>query len=394
MKTADFIKSLSSAISKGISVIQNSTSVILNGVKNLTAAVLLTMTALSCVHQFPDETTPADLVLKLKFNIDIDVNVEMNMNTEINTETGTESKSQTRAMSSETHDIRYIVKFFRFTSGEMVSDPIYEHIFTIDDINVHEFSENLEISEGHYRIFVWADYVEQGGIEDNHYKTDDFPRIELNLSESGDYQGSSESRDAYVGYTDIDVVRYGSNEKPVEADIDIHRPLAKFVIISNDLDEFVTKIIQQRAELQKDDALTKAVDLDEFDVRFYYQGDENIMYNAPTTFDVFADKPVATAAGLNFSSYIREVMNEDTGKMEAQLGFDYIFVNGNETHTRVAVGVYNKDGEQVAMTPSFKIPLKRNQVTFVRGSFLMHNVEGGIAVNPGFAGPDYNYEIK
>ena len=414
MRTADFIKSLSSAISKGISVIQNSTSailngtsVILNGVKNLTAAVLLATTALSCVHQFPDESTPADLVLKLKFNLDIDVNVEMNMNTEINTGIGTESKSLTRAMSSETHDIRYIVKFFRFTNGEMVSDPVYEHIFTMDDIHAHDFSENLEIAEGHYRIFVWADYVEQGGIEDNHYKTDGFPRIELNLSESGDYQGSSESRDAYVGYTDIDVVRYGSNEKPVEANIDIHRPFAKYVVISDDLEEFVTKIIQQRTARLKEqaaagliteeaaeEALTKSIDLDEFDVRFHYQGDESTMYNAPTTFDIFADKPVATAAGLNFSSYITEVTNEDTGKIEAQLGFDYIFVNGSETHTRVAVGVYNKDGEQVAMTPSLKIPLKRNQVTFVRGSFLMHNVEGGVAVNPGFDGPDYNYEIK
>ena len=79
---------------------------------------------------------------------------------------------------------------------------------------------------------------------------------------------------------------------------------------------------------------------------------------------------------------------------EAQLGFDYIFVNGSDTHTRVVVGVYDEEGEQVAMTSSMKIPLKRNHVTYVRDSFLMRNVEGGVEINSGFAGPDFNYEIK
>lgn len=380
---------------------------ILSAAKNLLTTLLLAIAAASCVHEFPNETTPADFILNLKFNIDIGVNVDVNMNTEINTDISTGSKSSTKVLNSETHDIRYIVKFFRFVNGELVTDPVYEHIFTMDDINVHTFTENLEIAEGHYRIFVWGDYVEQGGVDDNHYNTADFPKISLNIPETGTYTGSSESRDAFVGYTDIDIVRYGKSEKPVEAFIDIHRPLSKFVVISDDLEEFVTKITQLRAAELKQQAadgliteetaeeiLTKSVDLDDFDVRFYFQGDESTMYNAPVTFDVFADKPVATAPGLNFTSSISDIMNSETGKREAQLGFDYIFVNGNETHTRVVVGVYNKDGEQVAMTPSIKIPLKRNQVTYVRGGFLMHNVEGGIAVNPGFEGPDFTYEIK
>lgn len=372
-------------------------------IRNLLLGVILVLGAVSCVHEFPDETTPADIVLKLQFNIDIDVNVEMNMNTEINTEL----KSSTKVLNSETHDIRYMVKFFRFMNGEMITEPIYEHTFTVDDINVHEFEERLEIAEGHYRIFVWGDYVEQGGIEDHHYITSDFPRISLNLSESGTYEGSRESRDAYIGYTDIDVVRKGGSQTSVEANIDIHRPLAKFVVISDDLEEFVTKITQQKlaqlreqaasgqiSEEEAEIAATKAVDLSEFEVKFFFQGDESTIYNAPVTFDAFSDKPVATRPCLNFTSDIVETYNNETGKKEAQLGFDYLFVNGSETHTRIVVGVYNQDGEQVAMTKSMKIPLKRNQATYVRGGFLMQNVEGGVSIDPGFDGPDYNYEIK
>lgn len=372
-------------------------------IRNLLLGVILVLGAVSCVHEFPDESTPAAIVLKLKFNIDIDVNVEMNMNTEGNPDL----KSSTKVLNSETHDIRYIVKFFRFMNGEMITEPVYEHIFTVDDINVHEFEERLEIAEGHYRIFVWGDYVEQGGIEDHHYVTSDFPRISLNLPESGTYAGSQESRDAYVGYTDIDVARKGISQTPVEANIDIHRPLAKFIVISDDLDEFVTKITQQKlaqlreqaasgqiSEEEAEIAATKAVDLSEFEVKFFFQGDESTIYNAPVTFDAFSDKPVATRPGLNFTSDIVETYNNETGKKEAQLGFDYLFVNGSETHTRVVVGVYDKNGEQVAMTRSMKIPLKRNQATYVRGGFLMQNVEGGVSIDPGFDGPDYNYEIK
>ena len=372
-------------------------------IRNLLLGVILVLGAVSCVHEFPDETEPAEVVLKLEFNIDIDVNVEMNMNTEINTGLN----PSTKTLTSETHDIRYIVKFYRFMNGELVPKPVYEHTFTVDDINTHEFEENLEIAEGQYRIFVWGDYLEQGGMEDHHYVTSDFPRISLNLPESGTYAGSQESRDAYVGYTDIDVVRRGASQGPVEAEIDIHRPLAKFIVISDDLDEFVTKITQQRLALLREQAAsgqiseedaelaaTKAVDLNEFEVKFFYQGDESTLYNAPVTFDAFSDKPVATRPGLNFTSDIVEIYNSGTGKKEAQLGFDYLFVNGSETHTRVVVGVYDKNGEQVAMTKSMKIPLKRNQATYVRGSFLMQNVEGGVSIDPGFDGPDYNYEIK
>ena len=367
---------------------------------------LLSMVASSCVHEFPDESTPAEIVLKLEFNIDIDVNVEMNMNTEINTGMTPDLKSGTKELNSETHDIRYLVKFFRIVNGEMIKAPVYEHTFTVDDINVHEFEENLEISEGQYRIFVWGDYVEQGGIDDYHYVTSDFPLISLNLPESGPYIGSLESRDAYVGHTDINVIRYGQTEQCVEADIDIQRPLAKFVILSSDLDEFVTKVTEMRLAALKEQAsagllseeeaqlaATKTVNLDEYDVRILYQGDENTMYNAPTAFDVFSDKPVATTPGLSFTSELKETINPDTGAKEALLGFDYIFMNGSESHTRVVVGVYDKDGEQVAMTPSIKIPLKRNQVTYVRGKFLMENTKGGVAIDPGFSGPDFNYVI-
>lgn len=367
-------------------------------------AVLL-LSAVSCVHEFPDETTPADFLLKLRFNIEINVNT--NVNSDVHGGKAPDEVPDTRTLNSKTHDIRYIVKFYRLVNGDMATEPSYEHVFTVDDITVHELEESLEIDEGHYRLFVWADYVPQGSSEDDHYRTDGFPIIEMNIPQTGCYEGSLESRDAYVGYTDIDVVRYGKNMRPVEADIDIHRPLAKFVVISDDLDEFVTKITQQRNSelmqkasaglLSTDEAelaATKAVDLDEFDVKFYFMGDESVVYNAPTTFDVYSDKPVATAPGLSFTSKLVQVANPETGMMEAQLGFDYIFVNGNDTHTRVVVGVFNKDGEQVSMTKSMKIPLKRNHVTYVRDGFLMQNIEGGAVVEPGFDGPDFNYEIK
>ena len=59
----------------------------------------------------------------------------------------------------------------------------------------------------------------------------------------------------------------------------------------------------------------------------------------------------------------------------------------------VAVGVYDKNGTQLAMTPSIAVPVKKNQETVVTGSFLIENISGGAVINPDFSG-DHNYEIK
>ena len=76
--------------------------------KYLFLSILLFVSAVSCVHEFPDEATPADFMLKVQFNIGIEVNA--NVNADIHNSLNTNSMSGTRSLDSETHDIRYIVK--------------------------------------------------------------------------------------------------------------------------------------------------------------------------------------------------------------------------------------------------------------------------------------------
>ena len=75
------------------------------------------------------------------------------------------------------------------------------------------------------------------------------------------------------------------------------------------------------------------------------------------------------------------------------LGYDYIFVNGTETTLAISVEVYNRDGELMSSTNPINVPIVRSKMTVVKGEFLTSKATGGITINPGYDGDDYNIEI-
>ena len=77
----------------------------------------------------------------------------------------------------------------------------------------------------------------------------------------------------------------------------------------------------------------------------------------------------------------------------ARLGFDYVMVNGRESSVMVAVGLFDENGVRLSMTNPIEVPLKRSMLTTVKGSFLMQDTGGGVAINPDFDG-EYNIIIR
>ena len=78
---------------------------------------------------------------------------------------------------------------------------------------------------------------------------------------------------------------------------------------------------------------------------------------------------------------------------EITLGFDYIFVNGNETTLSISVEVYNSKGEKMSSSNPVNVPIVRSKMTLVKGEFLTSKATGGVSINPGYDGEDYNVEI-
>ena len=128
--------------------------------------------------------------------------------------------------------------------------------------------------------------------------------------------------------------------------------------------------------------LLQSIDLGEFYVVF--------RYNAfmPCSFNMFTDKPADSWTGMSFTS---RMYTEN--EMEMTLGYDYIFVNGTETTLAISVEVYNRDGELMSSTNPINVPIVRSKMTVVKGEFLTSKATGGITINPGYDGDDYNIEI-
>jgi hypothetical protein len=103
---------------------------------------------------------------------------------------------------------------------------------------------------------------------------------------------------------------------------------------------------------------------------------------------MFTDKPADAWTGIAYTSTMRV-----EGDKAVLLGYDYIFVNGSETTLSISVEVYDKDGELMSSSNPVLVPIVRNKLTVVKGSFLTTLASGGVAINPSFAGDDYNVQI-
>ena len=333
------------------------------------ACALLCITSCA-VHEWP-EPTPADVIVNLDFDTQMPQYKVLN-------EEGTRSSHDGRD-----YDIRYTIAAYRLLQdGSYAEEPFLLKVFSKDEIEELNASFRFSIDEGSYRFYVWTDFVLAGTRSDYFYNTTSFRRISLR----GTHEGNNDFRDAFSGSADLKVIRRGSKETPSTVTVQMRRPLAKFEFITTDLQEFITKTIEAMIRKEEAEAAAKAgetkseggtktpvVDLEKYTVVFFYSG------YMPNAYNMMEGKPCDSATGVKFSSAISTIDNHD-----ARLGFDYVFVNGEESSVMVTVALYDEEGTQLSISRQIEVPIKRSMLTTVRGSFLMQNTGGGVAIDPGF----------
>ncbi len=335
----------------------------------LAACALLCITSCA-VHEWP-EPSPADVIVNLDFDTQLPQYKVLN-------EEGTRASHDGRD-----YDIRYTIAAYRLLQdGSYAEEPFLLKVFSKDEIDELNATFRFSIDEGSYRFYVWTDFVLAGTQSDYFYNTTNFRRISL----QGAHEGNNDFRDAFSGSADLKVIRLGSRETPSTVTVQMRRPLAKFEFITTDLQEFITKTIEamirkeeaeaaaKAGETKSDgDTKTPAVDLEKYTVVFFYSG------YMPNAYNMMEGKPCDSATGVKFSSAISAIDNHD-----ARLGFDYVFVNGEESSVMVTVALYDEEGTQLSISCQIEVPIKRSMLTTVRGSFLMQNTGGGVAIDPGF----------
>ena len=367
----------------------------------LAACALLCITSCA-VHEWP-EPSPADVIVNLDFDTQLPQYKVLN-------EEGTRASHDGRD-----YDIRYTIAAYRLLQdGSYAEEPFLLKVFSRDEIEELNATFRFSIDEGSYRFYVWTDFVLAGTQSDYFYNTTNFRRISL----QGAHEGNNDFRDAFNGSADLKVIRRGSKETPSTVTVQMRRPLAKFEFITTDLQEFITKTIEAMIRKEEAEAAAKAgetkseggdnpeditpiesdtktdgdtktgdtktpvVDLEKYTVVFFYSG------YMPNAYNMMEGKPCDSATGVKFSSAISAIDNHD-----ARLGFDYVFVNGEESSVMVTVALYDEEGTQLSMSNQIEVPIKRSMLTVVKGSFLMQNTGGGVAIDPDFDG-EYNIVLR
>ena len=322
------------------------------------------------VHEWPEEAETVAFNLRLNFE------------TEMTSRDYYHEINASRANSAE-YDFRYVLRAYPILpDGTVSQDYRKEFVFKKPNATLgddYNYQTQLELPEGQYRLMVWADFVDAGTAGPTFYNCDKFNSIVLH----GSHKGNTDYRDGFAGTTDV-VLESTIQEgvEMVDAEILLKRPFSKYTVISYGLQEFLSRELSRLSRNDKDsgeDAPSRVIDLDDYKAVVVYP-----MY-MPNTYNLFTDKAVNSATGVLFSSKpIR--LSED----EVMMGFDYVVINDDpDAKVTIAIGLFDKEGTQIAMSESFNIPLKRDVNTIVRGRFMTVETGGGISIDPSFNG-DHN----
>ena len=338
----------------------------------LTAPLCILLLSACDVHEFPVETEPErqEVTLHLNFHTDLPLHQVVEQPT-------------SRAVSSapEDYDIRYQVRIYKADESGAYDKESYQPVLeTKDEVTALNHDLHLTLEVGNYRFVVWTDYVDDGGQDDKFYATDDFEEITL---QGETHPGNTDFRDAFRGQKETTVT---AGAEPQEVTVEMERPMARYNFVTTDLDVFLTRVLEQQAAAgqsnSREGSDTKAVNLDDYRVTFLYTG------FMPSAFNILSNAPVDARTGVSFEGQLKQL--SDT---EAEVGFDYVFVNGSESTVQVALQVCDAAGEVVATAGPIDVPLMRSRLTTVRGAFLTSEASGSVGIQPGFDG-EWNYEIR
>ena len=331
--------------------------------KRLTIILSMLLVMTSCVHEWPT-SVPTDVTLKFVF----DRTMQPYDTIEV----------ETKTKAYEAYDARYVVEAFKVKpdGSDYYRDAAARTVYTKDDVMSLDHEVVFTVpDEGLYVIKVWTDFVDAGSLEHKYYNPDNFGEIVIHK-----HAGNDEFRDAYFGSQQVEVIRYGSQVPLVEGIVQMSRPNAKFEVVTTDLGEFIekeTKLLQEKlAESGNDPTkVPVSIDLDDYVVRILYNG------FMPSAFNMHTGRPNDSKTGVLFESTLKK-LNDD----EALMGFDYVLAHEGDASVTIALGLFDKDGNELAGVDNINIPLRRNMLTTIKGSFLLQESSGGVSINPDFDG--------
>lgn len=330
--------------------------------------IVLSLISTGCVHEWP--RTPDTRKVSLHVSHDLPWNLFEWKHPAL----GSRSTDPALLMS------RYI--FAVYPKGADKEPPSQKFFVYRYDLERSDFDVDLDLPAGEWDVRIWSDNAYADTGESPFYDPDDFGAITY----AEPFIGNDSYKDAFMGVVQVSVPDIDEREPTgCYGEVTLRRPLTAFAFIATDLKEFIEQEETRARERQWEQQLPSQrppISLGDYSVRIDYSG------FLPSVYHHFTDRPIDSSTGVGFSAGIRAINDS-----EALTGYDFVFINGQESTIRVTMNLFHRDGTHIARVASFDIPVKRNRCTVVRGEFLTSKATGSTGIDPGFSG-DFNIEYQ
>ncbi len=244
------------------------------------------------------------------------------------------------------------------------SEPYCRKVIPVTNTEVvqQRIQVDLELAPKPYLFIVWADY--SNGTDDLHYDT----RRLYAVGYTDSYQGNTVMRDAFWASRKIDLSPYeGEWFTEIEEEIVLTRPLARYEIITQDLEYFINQSQTSRAEVMQN--------LEHYRVVIRHTG------YCPSGFDGATGRLSDARAGIAYEGALTPIDGQS-----ALLAFDYLMTGEDDSAITLDMEIYNETGKCIQHLSGIRVPFRRNVITRIYGNFFIAKYEPGIGVNPEYDG--------
>lgn len=288
------------------------------------------------VHEFPETHEPEEeYIVELSFLM---TDAELNNH-----------KVITRALSGTTYSKRSIVEI-HYKGQVILKEQVVRHTESDEEI---KFRFTLPLRE-EFQVLAWHDYILANDTADLFYQTQKLD--EVVLSDSYYYTHTNE-RDVHTGNLTFTTHPQDFDEDGVaRKTVELNRPLAKFQIITTDLQKYYEKSNKKPHS-----------------VKLVYENDLPLYYcSSKKTILEYRNDYTVTGIIRDFAEH------------ECTLVSDWVFALDYETMVDVSFEVYDDENNLLVKSPLIQIPVLRNSLTIVKDAFLTTPFNEGIGIDDKF----------
>lgn len=321
--------------------------------------LVLPMLVSSCLHEEPEWTADG------KKGVDP---TQVNVMTELKLDLQLSAVDQNKIRTAEANGY-----YHRFTVTAYEGKQVASQQVIYEPIRSGETELSLPISlklhARKYQLAVWADYVQKTDVGYTlFYNAGNMERIVRPDS----YKANSTYYDAFYGTSLLDLTSY-RDQWNVEIPIDIKmiRPLARYNLIATDVAKFKEMIKNGKSGK----TFTATVKYSQY---------------LTTGFNALTGQVKNSLLYIEYSKPLP--LPEELTTDEYNVGFDYVFVNGEDSFVSLTIEITNEKGVVVARCKGVKVPYKQGHTTNASGRFLTSNPKPGIDIDTDFDG-DINVDL-